>query len=1269
MIRTLRYLLLFVLIGLSVDAFAQSGEIAGIVLDEKKQPIIGAVVQVTQGGIAKGGAVTGIDGDYLIKPLDAGSYTIIVNYIGYAKVTVNDVTVGRLRVEQNFNMQPTSNVLTEVTIKWKKPLISKQPGMTLSSEEIKSLATTQVTDIASLTPNTFQQKRGAGVSIAGARKTGTLYIIDGVQVQNIGEDANTGIDMSQNAVEQMEVITSGIPAKYGDVSGGVVSITSRGVARKTTGSVRVQQSVDGYNNRLINFSVAGPIYKKRIDSLTKKPVLGFALSGDWYDDHNRYPAYNQQYVVKDDRLKALRDKPLTEATDGGRKIFNYSSNYVTFDDMEQRKILPRNRTQEVRVNGKVDYQVSDNLRILAGGMYDHVIDDEWSRNGTLMAPEATFSRRDITTRGFIRFTQKFGKMNDTGARNNIISNAFYSVQADYQRTTTGRQDPNFKKDIFKYGYVGKFADRPRQNSYSFTTPDSISGKQGVVLTGSNATGYDFTRAELNPVLANYTSQYYSALGANVPTSIAEIQANNAMANGDMPATTYSFNGRGLFNTPGLAPNYYYNFNSDQYALDVNASFDLQAGKTKHAIEFGLYYQQRIIKSYASYANLGGTQSLWNLMRNLVSSADNNKLLLDKEHPIFRVNGQNYQWISSGEVGKGSFIDANGNPANIIPSATDTIFYNLKNVGTSAFDKNLRKKLGVADNAMVNIDNLDPSTFSLDLFSADELLNISGNSFVDYYGYSYTGARQTGTVNFNDFWTQKDANGNFTRPIGAFAPTYIAGYLQDRFIYKDVNFNIGVRIDRYSANTKVLKDPYSLYPVTKVGEISGATNFANGGQHPSNIGKDYVVYVNDIQSTSPSIVGYRNGNTWYDPTGKVIENPALLKEFSDGRDAQPYINAQYKDIAMTDSNFNPNLSFTDYAPQVTVMPRIQFSFPISDVANFYAHYDIYAQRPYPTSIGYATAWDYYKLSASAPTGVLPNSNLRSQKTFDYEVGFQQKLTDNSALTVSAFYKERKDMIGTVPYVNAYPYTYQTYGNRDFSTTKGTTLLYDMRATSHLRMTVSYTLQFAEGTGSSVTSGRGLLNTLINEGLPNLRYITYLDVDSRHIIAANADYRYANDEGPTLFGKKVLQNAGANLILRTRSGEPYTRYSDALGQTVVGGVNGARLPWHFGMDLRVDKDFALKFRKSEVAEGQKPRKVHYLKAIVMVNNLLNTREILGVHGFTGKPDDNGYLVSPFGDQFIPQQVSPRSYRDLYTIYMNDPGNLNYARTVSLALEYNF
>lgn len=65
---------------------------------------------------------------------------------------------------------------------------SKKP-LVYSAQEIKTLATTEVADIASLTPSTYQAKRGAGISVGGARKTGTLYIIDGVQVQNIGEGA------------------------------------------------------------------------------------------------------------------------------------------------------------------------------------------------------------------------------------------------------------------------------------------------------------------------------------------------------------------------------------------------------------------------------------------------------------------------------------------------------------------------------------------------------------------------------------------------------------------------------------------------------------------------------------------------------------------------------------------------------------------------------------------------------------------------------------------------------------------------------------------------------------------------------------------------------------------------------------------------------------------------------------------------------------------------------------------------------------------------
>ena len=1100
MTRTLRYLLLFVFVGLSGSAFAQ--EIAGRVLDEKKEPMISAAVQVYQGGILKGGTVTDYDGNYVVKPLDPGDYNVLVLYAGYDSVFVTNVVVSPgKRTTQNFNMQKPQGVkLAGVIITgYKKPLINHD-GSThiLTKEEIKVIPTTEVSDLVALAPAQYQSQRGKDVNIGGARSSGTLYIIDGVQVQG-----TSGINLSQGSVEQLEVISSGISAKYGDVSGGVVNITSRGVSQKLTGNVRLQHSIDGYNNNLVSFSIAGPLYKKRIpgDSLHKKPVLGFSLSGDYYDDHNRYPAYDQQYVVKDDVYRDLIKNPLKITSDNsGNRVYNYASNYITFKDLKQSKIPPHNRTQELRLNGKLDYQLSDNLRIAAGGTADLTRDDQYSRTRSLLAADGTPVRDDINARGYVRFTQKFTKTGDTSSRHSIISNAFYTVQADFQKTNFIIQDPTFKKDIFKYAYIGKF-DETRTPIYAANQTDSASGRKGTVLFGSFSNGVTFNRSELNSNLANYTTQYYNSLEGTLPNAITTIQGL-ALANGDEPKSTYSFNGVGLFTSPGATQTYYQNFNSNQYALSVDASFDLQAGNTRHAIEFGLYYQQRIQKQFVAYANRGS--SLWSLMRGLVSNVNNGNLKLDKQNPIFLVNGTKYtlDQVKSGVV---------------IPGPSDTILYNYTNIGNSAFDKNLRSHLGLKSTDNINIDALDPSTFSLSMFSADELLN-SGIPFVEYYGYNYDGSAQTGTVNFNDFWTQKDSKGNYTRPIGAFSPNYIAGYILDRFDYKDIHFNVGVRVDRYSANSKVLIDPYSLSPETNVSQNTIASNtYTANGKAPGNMGSGYVVYVNDNKATTPTVVGYRNGNNWYDPYGKFIEDPRTLKQYTGGRDAQPLIQRPYQNINITDSNFNPNLSFTDYSPQVTVMPRLSFSFPVSDVADFHAHYDIYSQRPYPTSLGIATPFDYYYLTQNS-NSVIPNANLRSQKTFDYEVGFQQKLTERSALTLTAFYKERKDIINTVPYFNAYPISYFTYGNRDFSTTKGTTLVYDMRATNHLRMNVSYTLSFAEGTGSTPTGGKGLLGSLIEAGLPNIRYVTALDYDSRHNIAANVDYRFGDGEGPVVKGKE-------------------------------------------------------------------------------------------------------------------------------------------------------
>ena len=1273
MIRTLRYLLLFVFTCLSAASFAQG--ISGRVFDEKKEPMINAVVQVfSSGGVSIGGNVTDFDGNYLIKPLEPGYYNVLVRYSGYDSMMITGVVVHNDAVTTlNFNMKKPQGKALPVTVfvGYKKPLVNvDDPGShVMTSDELNTLPSQDVTDAVSLSPGLYQPQRGKDVNIGGARTSGTTYMIDGVMVQG-----TTGINMSQSSIDQLEVITSGIPANYGDVSGGIVNITTRGAAPKLTGDFRVQHSIDGYNNNLVSFSIAGPVFKKKIagdstHAATKKNVLGFSLSGDFYDDHDRYPDYDEQYVIKGSSLNTLLQNPLHIGSDNaGDRVYNYASEYISINDLQKVRIPPNNVTQEARLNGKLDYQVADNMRVVAGGTFDYTKQDLYSRYTDLFASSGTPVQNTLSGRGFIRFTQKFGKAGDTSGNHSIISNAYYTVQADYQKLSQITEDPTFKDNMFDYAYNGVFKET-RQNLYQVGgTPDSASGRPGTILQGSASTGISYTPSNLNPNLSAYTKEYYNSLQGGLPLTIQTVQFFSALANGDEPNPTYTYNGVGLFASPGTTQNYYLKFNSNQYALTVDASFDLLVGKTKHAIGFGLYYQQRIEKQFYAYGNAGGINSLWSLMRGLVSSIDNGNLKLDKSHPIFVVNGVDYTYTKDPVTGKSIFTDPSGNVKNINPGPSDTIIYNYQNIGNSAFDQALRKKLGLNSTQDINIDALAPSTFSLNMFSADELLN-SGNPYVGYYGYTYTGGEQTGTVNFNDFWTKKDANGNYTRPIGAFSPNYIAGYLMDNFIYKDIHFNIGVRIDRYSANDKVLIDPYSLYPETNVGQnsIANNPNTANG-KAPSNIPGNAVVYVDDNNSSAPTVIGYRSGNNWYDPTGKYIEDPSILKTYSGGRDPQPLIQSAYKSIKITDTNFNPNLSFTDYNPSITVMPRLSFSFPISDVADFYAHYDIYAQHPNSNIV--TTPYDYYYLNQNSNQAI-SNPNLKQQQTFDYEVGFQQKLSSSSALLITAFYKERKNMIALIDYLYAWPTTYYTYGNRDFSTTKGSTLQYDLRATNHLSMTLSYTLQFAEGTGSTPGPGKGLLGSFIEAGLPNLRYITPLDYDSRHNIVGNINYRYKDGEGPMIGGLNILQNAGLDLIARARSGEPYTAYSDPLGNTIIGGVNGSRLPWHFGMDLRVDKDFALAFgkKRKDAPEGVKIKKPLFIKAIVQVNNLLNTRDIISVYGYTGKSDDNGYLASAYGKQFVPQQINPATYSTLYSIYINDPAKLNYARTISLALQFNF
>jgi hypothetical protein len=229
-----------------------------------------------------------------------------------------------------------------------------------------------------------------------------------------------------------------------------------------------------------------------------------------------------------------------------------------------------------------------------------------------------------------------------------------------------------------------------------------------------------------------------------------------------------------------------------------------------------------------------------------------------------------------------------------------------------------------------------------------------------------------------------------------------------------------------------------------------------------------------------------------------------------------------------------------------------------------------------------------------------------------------------------------------------------------------------------------LQFADGTGSNAASSNGgngsqvssggLLQNFISAGLPNLRYVAPLTYDSRHNINLNFNYSYDENEGPVVNGKHILQYFNANLILRARSGEPYTTYQNVIGNAIQGGLNGTRLPWHFGSDFRIDKRFAINGTKTKIGEdGNKisiePKRKYYLSAFLYFQNIFNIKDVLSVYPYTNSPDDDGYISSATGEQFFNTQVAPEAQRDLYSLYVNNPGRYNIPRRAYIGFIFSF
>jgi len=109
----------------------KTGGIFGIVLDEKKETMLNAVVQVYLNGVLKGGTVTDFEGKYSIKQLQSGIYNVMVVYLGYDSLDIRNVSISQNMAIVNCQLHTNIGSIQENSIRvgYIEPLLDRDnPG-------------------------------------------------------------------------------------------------------------------------------------------------------------------------------------------------------------------------------------------------------------------------------------------------------------------------------------------------------------------------------------------------------------------------------------------------------------------------------------------------------------------------------------------------------------------------------------------------------------------------------------------------------------------------------------------------------------------------------------------------------------------------------------------------------------------------------------------------------------------------------------------------------------------------------------------------------------------------------------------------------------------------------------------------------------------------------------------------------------------------------------------------------------------------------------
>ncbi len=339
-----------------------TGKIAGRVIDKSTgEPLPGANVFL-DGTVF--GSTTDLDGNYVILNVPPGNYTIVVQYIGYQEIRYSGIRVSiDLTTRQDFAMvEGTLETTDVIVVESERKMVQKDitaSQASVSADEISVLPVVELSDILQLQAGVTRDA-GGGFHIRGGRSNEIAYWVNGVSITDVF-DNSMGIEIDNNSVQELQVISGTFNAEYGNAMSGIINTVTKEGGQKYEGNVKfyLGDNLSNFTDYFYYINNFNPLSEYNIQASLSGPVpltnkkVTFFVNGR-YNKNDGYLYGQKRYNPDGSWASADTLLPVTKKDDP-------EARYVTGSDGKLYKVVPPMSGDPVPMNWSKKYNLQTKL--------------------------------------------------------------------------------------------------------------------------------------------------------------------------------------------------------------------------------------------------------------------------------------------------------------------------------------------------------------------------------------------------------------------------------------------------------------------------------------------------------------------------------------------------------------------------------------------------------------------------------------------------------------------------------------------------------------------------------------------------------------------------------------------------------------------------------------------------------------------------------------------------------------------------------------------